>query len=63
MARIAQSIGKTESRVSQIHSKAVEHLLDKLGSRAREMMTSLLTVQTLATCQWFGADPHLECQG
>ncbi len=42
MARIAQSIGKTESRVSQIHSKAVEHLRDKLGPRARELMTRLL---------------------
>ena len=42
MARIAQSIGKTESRVSQIHGKAVEHLRDKLGSRARELMTRLL---------------------
>ncbi len=31
MLRIAQSIGKTESRVSQIHSKAVEHLREKLG--------------------------------
>lgn len=42
MAQIARSIGKTESRVSQIHSKAVERLRDKLGSRARELMTRLL---------------------
>jgi RNA polymerase sigma factor for flagellar operon FliA len=37
MARIAASIGRTESRVSQIHSKAVEHLRDKIGARAREL--------------------------
>jgi len=42
MARIARSIGKTESRVSQIHGKALEHLRNKLGSRARELMTRLL---------------------
>jgi RNA polymerase sigma factor for flagellar operon FliA len=42
MARIAKSIGKTESRVSQIHSKAVTRLRDKLGSRARELMNRLL---------------------
>jgi len=42
MARIARSIGKTESRVSQIHAKAVEHLRDRLGHRARELMTRLL---------------------
>jgi len=42
MARIAKSIGKTESRVSQIHSKAVEHLRDRVGPRARELMTRLL---------------------
>jgi RNA polymerase sigma factor for flagellar operon FliA len=42
MAKIARSIGKTESRVSQIHSKAVEHLRNKLGSRAREFMSRLL---------------------
>jgi len=42
MARIAKSIGKTESRVSQIHSKAVERLRDRLGDRARELMTRLL---------------------
>ena len=39
MLRIARSIGKTESRVSQIHSRAVEHLRDRLGPRARELMT------------------------
>jgi RNA polymerase sigma factor for flagellar operon FliA len=37
MARIAASIGRTESRVSQIHSKAVEHLRDKIGARTREL--------------------------
>lgn len=42
MARIAKSIGKTESRVSQIHSKAVDRLRNKLGPRARELMTRLL---------------------
>jgi len=42
MARIARSIGKTESRVSQIHSKAVDRLRDKLGPRAAELMTRLL---------------------
>jgi len=42
MLRIARSIGRTESRVSQIHGKAVERLRDKLGSRARELMTRLL---------------------
>jgi RNA polymerase sigma factor for flagellar operon FliA len=42
MAQIARSIGKTESRVSQIHSKAVEHLREKLGPRARQFMTRLL---------------------
>ena len=42
MAQIARSIGKTESRVSQIHSKAVEHLRERLGPRARELMTRLL---------------------
>jgi RNA polymerase sigma factor for flagellar operon FliA len=42
MLRIARSIGKTESRVSQIHSKAVERLRDKLGPRARELMTRIL---------------------
>jgi RNA polymerase sigma factor for flagellar operon FliA len=42
MSRIAVAIGKTESRVSQIHSKAVEHLREKLGPRARELMGRLL---------------------
>ena len=42
MLRIARAIDKTESRVSQIHSKAVEHLRDKLGPRAHELMTRLL---------------------
>jgi RNA polymerase sigma factor for flagellar operon FliA len=42
MARIARSIGKTESRVSQIHGKAVEHLRHQLGHRARELMTRIL---------------------
>jgi RNA polymerase sigma factor for flagellar operon FliA len=42
MLRIAHSIGKTESRVSQIHGKAVEHLRASLGPRARELMTRLL---------------------
>jgi RNA polymerase sigma factor for flagellar operon FliA len=42
MSQIAASIGKTESRVSQIHGKAVEHLRQKLGHRARELMTRLL---------------------
>jgi RNA polymerase sigma factor for flagellar operon FliA len=42
MARIARSIGKTESRVSQIHGKAVERLREKLGLRAREFITRLL---------------------
>ncbi len=42
MARIARSVGKTESRVSQIHSKAVERLRGQLGLRARELMTRLL---------------------
>lgn len=42
MARIARAIGKTESRVSQIHSKAVERLRAKLGFRAREFMSRLL---------------------
>ena len=38
MLRIARSIGKSEGRVCQIHGKAVEHLCDKLGPRAREFM-------------------------
>jgi RNA polymerase sigma factor for flagellar operon FliA len=42
MARIARSIGKTESRVSQIHGKAMEHLRLQLGHRARELMTRIL---------------------
>jgi RNA polymerase sigma factor for flagellar operon FliA len=42
MARIAKSIEKTESRVSQIHSKALEHLRTKLGGQARLLMTRLL---------------------
>lgn len=42
MARIARSIGKTESRVSQIHSKAIERLRSNLGPRARELVTRLL---------------------
>jgi RNA polymerase sigma factor for flagellar operon FliA len=42
MARIARSIGKTESRVSQIHSKAMTRLRSRLGDRARELMTRLL---------------------
>jgi RNA polymerase sigma factor FliA len=42
MAQIARSIGKTESRVSQIHSKAVGHLRDKLGPRARQLISRTL---------------------
>jgi RNA polymerase sigma factor for flagellar operon FliA len=42
MARIAHSISKTESRVSQIHAKALSRLRDKLGPRARQLMTRLL---------------------
>ena len=42
MARIARAIGKTESRVSQIHAKAVEHLRERLGPRARQLMSRLL---------------------
>ncbi len=41
MARIARSIGKTESRVSQIHSKAIERLRDRIAPRARELMARL----------------------
>jgi len=41
LARIAQSIGRTESRVCQIHGKAVGHLRARLGHRAREFMTRL----------------------
>lgn len=42
MARIAHAIGKTESRVSQIHSKAIRRLREKLGPRANELMSRLL---------------------
>jgi RNA polymerase sigma factor for flagellar operon FliA len=42
MAQIARSIGKTESRVSQIHSKAIEHLRERLGARAGGLMSRLL---------------------
>ncbi len=42
MARIARSIGKTESRVSQIRAQAVEHLRELLGARARELISRLL---------------------
>ncbi len=42
MAQIARSIGKTESRVSQIHSKAIERLRERLGPGARELMSRLL---------------------
>lgn len=42
MAHIARSIGKTESRVSQIHHKALKHLRDLLGPEARRLMTRLL---------------------
>lgn len=42
MLQIARSIGKTESRVSQIHGKAVEHLRERLGPRAQHLMTRLL---------------------
>lgn len=42
MLRIARSIGKTESRVSQIHRKAVERLRNKLGPSAGELMTRVL---------------------
>ena len=42
MARIARSIGKTESRVSQIHAKAVRHLRESLGGRAHQFMTRVL---------------------
>jgi RNA polymerase sigma factor for flagellar operon FliA len=42
MARIARAIGKTESRVSQIHAKAVERLRERLGPRARELISRLL---------------------
>jgi DNA-directed RNA polymerase specialized sigma subunit len=43
MARIAQSIRKTESRVSQIHAKALLHLRDEIGPRrAAQFMTRVL---------------------
>lgn len=42
MARIAASIGRDESRVSQIHSKAVKRLRGSLGARGRHLMTRLL---------------------
>lgn len=42
MARIAASIGKTESRVSQIHSKGVGHLRERLGQQGRQLLTRLL---------------------
>lgn len=42
MARIAKSIGKTESRVSQIHHKALNRLRELLGPEARRLMTRLL---------------------
>ncbi len=42
MAQIARAIGKTESRVSQIHAKALEHLRERLGPRARGLMSRLL---------------------
>jgi RNA polymerase sigma factor FliA len=42
MAQIARSIGKTESRVSQIHSKALVHLRERLGPQARHLMSRLL---------------------
>ncbi len=42
MAQIAASIGRTESRVCQIHRKAVVRLRDKLGPQAREFMTRVL---------------------
>ncbi|MDR3763424.1 MAG: FliA/WhiG family RNA polymerase sigma factor [Acidobacteriota bacterium] len=40
MARIAKSIGKTESRVSQIHAKALVHLRDLLGPRRAAQLLS-----------------------
>lgn len=42
MARIARSISKTESRVSQIHGKALIRLRDRLGPRAAQFLTRLL---------------------
>jgi RNA polymerase sigma factor for flagellar operon FliA len=42
MARIARSIGKTESRVSQIHAQAVRHLRENLGPRVRHLAARTL---------------------
>ena len=42
MARIAKSIGKTESRVSHIDHKALNRLRELLGPKARRLMTRLL---------------------
>jgi RNA polymerase sigma factor for flagellar operon FliA len=42
MARIAHSIGKTESRVSQLRSQAVRHLREILGPRARYLAARTL---------------------
>jgi RNA polymerase sigma factor for flagellar operon FliA len=42
MAQIARSIGKTESRVSQLHSKALEHLRQRLGPQARHLLARSL---------------------
>jgi RNA polymerase sigma factor for flagellar operon FliA len=42
MSRIASSIGKTESRVSQIHSKALTHLREQLGPEGRRLLSRLL---------------------
>ena len=42
MAQIARAVVKTESRISQIHSKAIEHLRERLGPRAGELMSRLL---------------------
>jgi RNA polymerase sigma factor FliA len=42
MLQIARMIGKTQGRVSQIHSKAVEHLHASLGGRSDIPMTRLL---------------------
>lgn len=42
MAQIAASIGKTESRVSQIHGKALARLRDRLGIRGLRMLSRVL---------------------
>jgi len=42
MARIARSIGKTESRVSQLHAQAVRHLRENLGVGARHLAARTL---------------------